>query len=815
MPNSIPEWHDLLLTKLKEYRESHTGFTFCPRRTDDARFKAGYWFQGTEEYLFCAPFKFNEPNNRTKTIGLVLIFENGSLKLARYEVVFGAPNCKPHLPLYQEVLQLLGVPYDPARWNYSVPAPLTTVDELVEDFAGRVIPGIQSLIKKFGYEKEYFVSEAEFSACLDKIATRKQQGLIPQKKSPTIPVAAGLEIVEAAATGPSAWLVGAYWDGDDMTDTFLSEGRWENGYEDRFLEQVKAVREGDRIAIKTTYVQKKGLPFDNQGRPVSCMQIKARGRVIGNPGDGKNLTVQWEPTLEPITLYNYTYRSTISRIDGVKYPEVVRWIFEGQTQPLPAVAELSASEPADDAELAKMYGSPPRNVIFYGPPGTGKTRTLIEEVLPAYTDEAEREPEELHLTRVTSSLGWFEVIAAVLIDADGKPLRVPQIRDHRFVAAKLRSGAAPKHLNQLLWAMAQNHAVLESVTVKTSLEQRIEPLVFDKNTQSEWSLVPHWKSIAPELADVLLTLKQAGTDKPGRVERFEFVTFHPSFSYEDFVEGLRPVEVEHEDGTSAIEIQPRDGALKRICKRAKEDPDHRYALVIDEINRGNIAKIFGELITLVEPDKRVRYDDSRRRVGGIEVNLPCTGEPFGVPDNVDLYGTMNTSDRSIALVDLALRRRFIFRAILPNADVIEGADGNGLIDADDETSPIDLRRLLRVLNARLTVLRGPDACIGHAYLTSVKELDQLRAAFRDRIIPLLQEYFFEDWEGISRVLTVKKGAVPFVRSSEPQISALFGAHTSQLDDLVDQAVWHVAGEFSAESFRALYDSVPDAALQIA
>jgi 5-methylcytosine-specific restriction protein B len=300
--------------------------------------------------------------------------------------------------------------------------------------------------------------------------------------------------------------------------------------------------------------------------------------------------------------------------------------------------------------------------------------------------------------------------------------------------------------------------------------------------------------------------------KATAVERFELVTFHPSFSYEDFVEGLRPVEVERDDGTRAIEIKPRDGALKRICKRAKLDPDNRYALIIDEINRGNIAKIFGELITLVEPDKRVRYDSSGRRIAGLEVTLPCTGEQFGVPDNVDLYGTMNTSDRSIALVDLALRRRFLFRAVLPKPGVILGGDGNGLIDADDDNAAIDLRRLLRVMNARLTVLRGPDSCIGHAYFTAIEDIDGLRAAFRDRIIPLLQEYFFDDLEGVSRVLTVKKGATPFIKTFVPQVAVLFGSAT-EIDDLDEQRVWRVSDSMPAGSFRALYEDIPDSALQ--
>jgi len=807
MPNSIPEWHEYLLSRLLAYRATHPAFTFSPRRTDDARFKAGYWFQGTENYLFCAPFKFNEPNNKTKTIGLVLLFNKGELTGINYDIVFGAPSCQEHLPLYREILKLFGVEYEDTRWRYVIPAPQDALDAVIDDFCSRLVPAIAALIREFGLEQEYLVRETELDRALEKISARKKQGLVALQKDAQVE-----DTDEDVGPGGAAWLVGAYWDGDDMSARFVDEGRWENGYDDRFLSQVKAVREGDRIAIKTTYTQTKGLPFDNRDKSVSCMQIKARGTVIGNPGDGKNLTVQWERGFQPITIYHYTYRPTISRIDALKYPEVIDWIFEGVPQPLAAAPVVSSAAPVDDTGLAEFYGPSPRNVIFHGPPGTGKTRTLVEDVLPAYMGETDREPEEVQMTRTAASLGWFEVIAAVMIE-EGRPLRVPQIRNHAFVMAKLRSGSAPAHLNQLIWTMAQNHSVRDSVTVNSSLERRIEPLVFDKDAESRWALVPDWKQIAPELTEAHRALKPGSTCRTATVERFEFVTFHPSFSYEDLVEGLRPMQVEDEDGTRTIDILPRDGALKRICKRAKDDPNHRYALIIDEINRGNIAKIFGELITLVEPDKRVRYDPSGRRIAGIEVTLPCTGEKFGVPANVDLYGTMNTADRSIALVDLALRRRFLFRAMPPDPDVIAGGDGNGLIDPDDDDAPINLRRLLRVLNARLTVLRGPDTRIGHAYLTAIEDIGALRAAFRDRIIPLLQEYFFDDLEGVARVLTVKKGAAPFVRPIVPQVSALFGA-AAEPDDFDEQPVWRVEEDMPAESFRALYDGVPDSALQI-
>jgi len=249
-------------------------------------------------------------------------------------------------------------------------------------------------------------------------------------------------------------------------------------------------------------------------------------------------------------------------------------------------------------------------------------------------------------------------------------------------------------------------------------------------------------------------------------DRFEFVTFHQSYAYEDFVEGIRPVT---ENGTVTYEVRP--GVLKRLCDRARKAPDKRFSLFIDEINRGNVAKVFGELITLVEVDKRIRTDAAGKRLAsckGLEVTLPYSGERFGVPANVDVIGTMNTADRSIALLDSALRRRFRFEELTPKPELLESI-------ADGEGNAIDLRQLLQALNARLSRLLHRDQTLGHSYFYHVKSFDELRRVFAREILPFLQEAFYDDWRQIRYVLadqTVEE-ELQLVRARTQNAAVLF------------------------------------------
>lgn len=266
-----------------------------------------------------------------------------------------------------------------------------------------------------------------------------------------------------------------------------------------------------------------------------------------------------------------------------------------------------------------------------------------------------------------------------------------------------------------------------------------------------------------------------------------FTTFHQSYSYEDFMEGIKATA---ENGQ--ISYEPKDGVFKELCEKAKNTPNDNFVLVIDEINRGNISRIFGELITLIEASKRAGNPEE------LSVTLPYTKERFSVPQNVYIIGTMNTADRSLAGLDLALRRRFHFEEMMPNTDIL-----NGL-----KVDNIDIQKLLTVINQRIEVLLDREHTIGHAYFMKLKEdgkatIATLSDIFLNQIIPLLQEYFFEDWEKINMVL----GKNGFVEPKESANNLFIGQNKPP-----QKKIWKINKEAfkDAEKYKRIYtDNMPN------
>lgn len=207
-----------------------------------------------------------------------------------------------------------------------------------------------------------------------------------------------------------------------------------------------------------------------------------------------------------------------------------------------------------------------------------------------------------------------------------------------------------------------------------------------------------------------------------------FVTFHQSMSYEDFIEGIKPEPTK--DGQITYKV--KNGIFKELCAKAKKDKSKNHVMIIDEINRGNVANIFGELISLIEDDKRLGASEE------LHAELPYSHTIFGVPKNVYIIGTMNTADRSVEALDSALRRRFTFKEMMPKAELVPKEN--------------DVRSIFKIINQRIEVLKDREHQIGHSYFMGVENEDDLKDVFYDKIIPLLQEYFYGDYEKIQLVL---------------------------------------------------------------
>lgn len=462
-----------------------------------------------------------------------------------------------------------------------------------------------------------------------------------------------------------AWYVGTTGNDEngqwrDFSDEYIDGGMWVNGWDDKFIDVVKSIAVGDRIAIKSTFTQKKNLPFDNHGKTVGAMRIKAIGTVTENAGDGKTIKVDWTRLDSFKTWFGPgVLREAIHRVDasdGYIKKQLLAFTFGDEEQDYSlceekysddidqtaGVDEMPDDAVEDDIDVATSTGDSetakkktclevvrtprvnlihPLNFIIYGAPGTGKTYSTAEYAL----------------------------------------------------------------------------AIIESRAVDTrrkSYEER--------------------KAVMAAYNDYV------------RKGQIVFTTFHQSYGYEEFIQGLRP-----DTKSGKMAFITVDGVFKRIADDALDNHEKNYVIIIDEINRANISKVFGELITLIESDKRWG-----------EVNETCatlqSGDIFAVPNNLYIVGTMNSADKSISLIDAALRRRFEFIEQYPNASLV-----------DDPT----LRNVLSKINTILAdSLESSDLLIGHSYFMG-KTVDDLCAILNNSIIPLLYEYYYDNKKKVIGVLT--------------------------------------------------------------
>jgi 5-methylcytosine-specific restriction protein B len=403
-----------------------------------------------------------------------------------------------------------------------------------------------------------------------------------------------------------------------------------------------------------------------------------------------------------------------------------------------SVTNTISEREVDEEEQEKMLKNINKpNQILFGPPGTGKTFNTINKAIEIIENrflsseelkvenrktlkdkfEEYKKAGQIEFVTFHQSYGYEEFVEGIKADLDSDEIKY-----------KLEKGIFKKLSNLAELNYRKSTA---TISTKKDFDTLFKEQILDKLIDDE-----KLKISTPEKHFFITEVNE----KTIFFEKAEGQTDH-SLSIKTLKEMYETGKNEKIKGGLSVYYEPILNLFleNSLFDKVDAEPLKNYILIIDEINRGNISKIFGELITLIEPSKRIGADEE------IKVKLPYSNDDFGVPQNLYILGTMNTADRSIALMDTALRRRFEFIEMLPDLEVLNDL----LVDG------INIKLMLEKINQRVEYLYDRDHTIGHAYFMSLKEnatFEELENIFKNKIIPLLQEYFYDDWEKILMVL---------------------------------------------------------------
>ena len=689
---------------------------------------------------------------------------------------------------------------------------------------------------------------------IGKYADKQQQGVYIWKLRDELKTALNIEFIgnQTASTITRCWFVGAYNDSDDthQDEEFIEQGIWQNGYTDKFLDTVNSVKVGDKIAIKTSYTKKKGLPFDNKGSTISVMKIKIVGTVTANHMDGRTLEVDWDTTFKPKEWYFYTFRNTITlpKVDDWRTKALYDFLFNdtpqnydlfsAKDQPMKIYEAIALVLESNDRSMNidEIYDAIVAENLYQFDAKDRERKGKVDTALKRHclgVDISEKSNNILfYISNVNDGtnyysliknkndqgndllppsnsefLKYFSPLIQALKDLGGsatrketheKVIELMDITEEELNVTYEKTGVS-RVLNQIdfarndlahegfisngtkgVWALTELGmntdmtmelaGLIHMKWVKINMAKRKgEPIPEIDLSKYYKKKIDHKYTKKDFLNDVFITETEydklcslvlrkkniilqgaPGVGKTFSAKRLAYsiigeenenricmVQFHQNYSYEDFIMGYRP------NDSGGFELQ--SGAFFNFCERCKENPGKPYFFIIDEINRGNLSKIFGELLMLIETDKRGEKH---------KMNLVYGGTGFYIPDNLHIIGMMNTADRSLAMIDYALRRRFSFYTMQPAFD---NADQNGfgkyMNDVKNSKLYPKTIEAIKKLNETIRDELGKGFEIGHSYFSpedpTIIDDSWVRNVIEYEIIPLIEEYWFDNDETLS------------------------------------------------------------------
>jgi MoxR-like ATPase len=556
------------------------------------------------------------------------------------------------------------------------------------------------------------------------------------------------------------WAVGAHHGGKDLSLEFYNERIWFDGYGKNgdLINQVllKSVEIGDVLILKSSSTKGKD-------HSLSFTKVKAVGKITGKE-DWFSFKVDWlKVDVLPKDFDGISYRRTIEKVREDDLLEFVKNLISNDPT-VDSFVNLLRRIGRNNSILFFDFASALAirlnfqevdNRINYGTgQGTKLAITVGQRYCLTYHLKISKPWSFIQGTRITQN-DEFEVTKF-----DGEPLAYHyKTKNSKIIENNFEGivNASYQELARTTISGYRRHTntIFEKTVMDKDYREKIFNQAFgDDITSFELATFPLNQILygPPGTGKTYLTKAYAvaiakgqslneWTDQENRellIEeydtllnegRIQFCTFHQSMSYEDFVEGIKPATKDN-----AVTYEIAKGQFLKIAKGISNEVNP-HILIIDEINRGNIAAIFGELITLLEESKRQGASDETW------VTLTYSKEKFCLPPNLYIIGTMNTADRSVEALDTALRRRFSFIEMPPRPEILS-------IDIEG----IDVRQLLKVINQRITALKDADHTIGHAWFIDCKTQKDVLAVMIDKVIPLLREHFYNENEKLEAVI---------------------------------------------------------------